>query len=160
MKKTVLQVVFVLFILSTLPSCSEENNMVSEGFIDPELSPLLELFEAEASFRGQTVRVADYLARAEIVSMEDHLAGQCNFSEAQPNIMIINRSFWENAEMPEREYAVFHELGHCVLGRWHLDSLNENGDCVSLMHSEFNPCSKTYASKRRTEMLDELFANW
>jgi hypothetical protein len=44
--------------------------------------------------------------------------GQCNMKTKQ---VLINKAYWVNASDSEREALIFHELGHCILGRNHED---------------------------------------
>lgn len=52
--------------------------------------------------------------------------------------VIVKRSWWSAVSEEYRESLIFHELGHCRLGRDHDDTVWENGDEVhkkSMMHS-------------------------
>jgi len=56
-----------------------------------------------------------------------------------------------------KEYLVFHELGHCILGRSHSNDILENGDCKSIMQSGTSNCKGNYNDENREMLLDELF---
>ncbi len=56
-----------------------------------------------------------------------------------------------------REFVVFHELGHCDLGRDHRDEAFDNGVCVSIMRSGLGDCRDYYHPRTREGYLDELF---
>ena len=52
--------------------------------------------------------------------------------------IIIRKSWWDNVDQKYRESLLFHELGHCHLGREHLDQevqVSNNNKKVSLMNS-------------------------
>ena len=53
---------------------------------------------------------------------------------------------------------VFHELGHCVLVRDHLDDADSEGNCLSMMHSGLGDCEFRYNGSTRNVYLDELFS--
>jgi len=66
--------------------------------------------------------------------------------------------FWETASFAEKEYVVFHELGHCALNRRHLDTKNADGTCLSMMQSGNGSCKMNYNAQNRSKYLDELFS--
>lgn len=52
--------------------------------------------------------------------------------------VIIKKSWWDAVSEDYRESLIFHELGHCSLGRDHLDDTWQNGEEThkkSMMHS-------------------------
>lgn len=72
--------------------------------------------------------------------------------------IIIRESWWQGASDAYRESLVFHELGHCRLGRDHLDDVREVDNInhkVSMMNSVIVP-PQTY-NQFRDEYLKELF---
>ena len=75
----------------------------------------------------------------------------------QKNIL-LDSQFWRRASEMEKEFLVFHELGHCYLGRSHLDEVAQNGNCQSMMNSGMGNCRINYNSQTRNEYLDELFS--
>jgi len=56
----------------------------------------------------------------------------------------------------QKERLVFHELGHCVLNRSHLETVGTDGHCLSIMNSA-QRCSDNYNAQTREKYLDELF---
>jgi hypothetical protein len=54
--------------------------------------------------------------------------------------------------------VVFHELGHCYLGRGHSEETHPNGVCKSIMRSGNGGCFDNYNSTTREAYLDELFS--
>lgn len=50
--------------------------------------------------------------------MPDDLLGIC-FPNEQKALVILNEEHWNRSNDLEREELVFHELGHCLLGRPH-----------------------------------------
>jgi len=130
----------------------------TEAFVDNDLQEYFERFEAEAVSRGVTVN----LSAAEIEGYIDNIAnpniaGQCTHNSNEPNVVTIDRNFWSGYNDLEKEYLVFHELGHCYLGREHLEAINFNGTCFSIMNSGTIPCRSNYSNRTRSDYLDELF---
>jgi hypothetical protein len=68
------------------------------------------------------------------------------------NEVLFNETAWDSASEVKREWAMLHELGHCVLDRDH-EWAAVGGVPKSIMHP--NDFSK-YAAKRR-EYMAELF---
>ncbi|MEL6124666.1 MAG: hypothetical protein AAFR14_13205, partial [Bacteroidota bacterium] len=58
-----------------------------------------------------------------------------------------------------REYIIFHELGHCVLFRDHVDACFANNTWTSIMRSGHGSCFDNYTSRTRPYYIDELFSS-
>jgi len=67
--------------------------------------------------------------------------------------VIIDRMFFDMASDARREMVVFHELGHCEMGRGHRSALKD-GSAVSLMHAYVtsNIDDKTWWERREAYM--------
>ena len=149
--------IFVFSILSAgFWSCAEEDLVET----DLELQPYFELFAYEAELRGFTV---DYEAERIEGLLQDipqsSIQGQCFHNEKKPKKVIIDTDYWSNAGKFEKEFIIFHELGHCFLNREHLDDAAADGSCISIMHSNPGVCFFDLNNENRTAYLDELFAN-
>jgi hypothetical protein len=61
--------------------------------------------------------------------------GYCELTKEGPKIA-VNQSWWKSADDTQRELLIFHELGHCLLGRDHRDGTDYGmgGDLVSIMN--------------------------
>lgn len=81
--------------------------------------------------------------------------GACTVTEGQPPTITIKASAWALLTEPEREELIFHELGHCVLGRVHNSTMDGSGDPVSLMNPY--PIGPVTYSSHRADYLVELF---
>ena len=126
--------------------------------VDPALWSHFSNFEAEAAIRGLDIDL--YLANitGEISEIdEEHVAGQCTYSNQAPNAVTIDKTFWDQSNELFREFVVFHELGHCFLGRGHEEGVNADGTCRSLMRSGVEDCRDNYRTTTRKAYLDELF---
>jgi hypothetical protein len=82
-----------------------------------------------------------------------HIVGMCYYKQV-PYVALL-RSYWDRASDTERENLIFHELGHCLLKRNHLDE-RKNDKTVSIMNSRIM-VPEEYNSKTREGYLEELF---
>ncbi|NRB51143.1 MAG: hypothetical protein HRU41_25960 [Saprospiraceae bacterium] len=137
-------------------ACEREQAVPSK--VDEALQPYFERFDQEARARGLDFSVEMEELEADIIGIErDGVLGQCHYSEQAPNIVEVDDEFWARASDLEKEYVVFHELGHCVLGRNHNDDRNADGTCSSIMQSGLTSCRVAYGPANRALFLDELF---
>jgi hypothetical protein len=141
-----------LLSLLLIGACHKES-----GLIDDPLKPYLESFRQEALSRGITIDYGRRQIEARLQLHSDNVRlGWCDYNYDQPDLIIINTFYWDILDDLEKEKLVFHELGHCVLNRPHLDELRQDGHCKSIMHSG-QKCSDDYTDESRSTYLDELF---
>ena len=95
---------------------------------------------------------------ASLTDIADDKVGQCLTYNNGSRQINIDKNYWKASDEMEREFLIFHELGHCFLSRTHLDERMINGTCVSIMSSGEGPCRKNYNSLTRAQYLDELFS--
>ena len=142
-----------------LIGCSEEN--IPTSFVDPELQPFFELFQEEALNRGLVVNLETVRGVLEDVendaSTTGRLLAHCSAQDGATNIITIDATRWTRFDDFSKQYIIFHELGHCALGRDHLDDTDIEGNCESLMNSLFDRCIDEFTSMTRSDLLDELF---
>lgn len=137
-------------------ACEREQAIPSK--VDEALQPYFERFDQEARARGFDFSLEMEELEADIIGIDrDGVLGQCHYSEQAPNIVEVDNAFWASATDLEKEYVVFHELGHCVLGRNHDDGRNGDGTCSSIMQSGLTSCRVTYNSGNRASYINELF---
>lgn len=149
---------FLFLWLSSLAVACQKESSSPQLTVDEAFQPYFEAFEAAGVARGLSVD----LAAAEIgaVFSEElaaQTAGQCTGFSSGAHIIYINPESWSGRTGMEREFLIFHELGHCYLKRSHLDEADENGFCVSIMHSGEGGCTGRYTVLNREGLLDELF---
>jgi len=148
--------IHIILLLAVLfgSSCSKNNDFI----VDAAIQPYFDLFEIEAQKRGKEVDLAKDLINGIVVDLVDDVVyGQCATTASTGiRTVRVNREFWDSASPADREFLIFHELGHCVLERLHLDATDSNGNCISIMHSGTSPCRFPYLDKRE-EYLEELF---
>jgi len=152
--KFLLLFIFSVGIVLLLPSCNDQDALET----DTELIPYFDIFSKEASKRGVSV---DYEAARIEGLLQDipnaSVQGQCFRNEEKPRKVIIDINYWSNANELEKQFIIFHELGHCFLDRDHLDTSEPDGLCTSIMHSSPNACPFELTTLNREEYLDELF---
>lgn len=85
---------------------------------------------------------------------KDQITGTCNLKS---HIVVLDSIWWDKYSSTNREFLVAHELGHCVLGRKHTDSITPRFECVSIMRGEVD-CWCNFASQNwKKYYYDELF---
>lgn len=149
---------FILFLFSSLiigAGCNSFDAVET----DEELLPYFEIFAKEAAKRGFTV---DYEAERIEGLIQDivnpNIQGQCFRNEEKPKKVIIDVGYWDNANELEKQFIIYHELGHCFLGRDHLDGSDASGTCISIMHSNPGACDFLLTEENKSDYLDELFS--
>ncbi len=145
-----------LFLLAIILACSGDDSVET----DIALEPYFQIFADEAALRGIEV---DYDARRIEGLLQDildsNVKGQCFRNEEKPNKVIVDVNYWDEANEAEKEFIIFHELGHCFLNREHLDDSEPDGTCLSIMHSNPLACHFVLTSENRKDYLNELFFN-
>ena len=133
--------------------CSED--VVST---DEELIPYFQLFADEAAERGIIV---DYEAER-IEGLKQNISqinvlGQCFRNEDKPKKIVVDIDYWDSANESDRQFLIFHELGHCFLNREHDDRKDADNVCVSIMHSTPQACDFLLTDDNKEAYFDELF---
>lgn len=148
---------FLLFTILciSISSCGNEDDGIT---IDEALEVHFESFKQEAASRGITV---DYELE-EISGFIGNIGtggviGQCTRNSDQTKTITIDRFFWATYDFWEKEMVIYHELGHCFLNRDHIDDINNDGTCFSIMHSSEDICDNNYTEDTREGYIDELF---
>lgn len=105
--------------------------------VPTDVEPYVQHFRDEARQRGQPIAVANLVVTFGKTSGGD-VCGQCLLEAGQPPRVILSADgyCWQNANANERECLVFHELGHCLLGRGHRTERFPNQSYVSLMNPD------------------------
>lgn len=125
--------------------------------IDAQLAPYFERFESEALQRGLEAPVTAQVSGQLTTIEENGVAGRCEHYTSRPNVVLVDQQYWQKASELEKEYLVFHELGHCFLQRSHLDDRDAAGRCISIMQSGQDACRMNYTYATREGYLNELF---
>ncbi len=157
---------YYFWLVIGLHSCSapfyediSEDPPLSNSKIDARLVPYLLSFEQAALSQGIQIDLAKWDITAEIKQIkEEDIAGLCQYNNRNSDRYIsIDADFWANSSTAYKEYIVFHELGHCILKRNHLEGCRTDGSYLSLMRSGHGGCKDRYSSATRNYYIQELF---
>lgn len=122
-------------------------------YSEPQFQLLIKKFTDEAALRNVSVNLTDQKITFE--DLQNELA-HCYYGVEYMKFIRVDRKAWYKLSQEEREATLFHELGHCVLGRLeHADAMQENGCPVSIMHRSHT--LKDCYFKNRSGYLNELF---
>lgn len=80
--------------------------------------------------------------------------GECTMTMNGPTV-IISQNAADTYDAESFEALMYHELGHCLLGRVHTSATESNGNPISIMFPAGVVGSVYYAS--RSQYLNELF---
>jgi hypothetical protein len=161
--------VCVIFFL-LVAGCNRDDDFKPVYNVPEELQPLIDSFIHEGSLRGVSISITNL-----IIEYDDNtgsaVCASCNstsLSAQSQKIITINNHIQCWFDPLELENLLFHELGHCVLGRPHTDEQLPNGDPKSIMVagnvSLYAPCIYQIGDEpcndntfKRAYYLDELF---
>jgi hypothetical protein len=152
---------FIVFLLSLLSACGKPPSVS----IDAKVQPLVDEFLEQAKKRDKNVRIIDL----DIIFVTDVTKYTENGESAnaacvkgndfdRPTI-IISKGFWDTTYEYSRKRTIFHELGHCVLGREHrneMTTLDNVSAPASIMAAQFNNVS--FFIMHYDYYMDELFS--
>lgn len=131
-----------LVTLSLLLACEQDELIEPEKTIPASVQPYIDQFIREAEKRGLTLDISDLsveLGRDLNIPADNDqqtVVGSCSRSENLDLIKIDTlNSLWLLSGPLGREEIMFHELGHCLLGRQHRDDRLLSGDYASIMRA-------------------------
>ncbi|MEM0994276.1 MAG: hypothetical protein AAGI49_14650 [Bacteroidota bacterium] len=154
MKYSIITLFCVAFSLLLLLNACEQEEVDAEVFVDEDLVAYFDLFVEEGAKRGVAVDLSEISGYIEQITSLS-VAGNCTRAT---NTIRIDEVFWRSQPDWEKEYVVFHELGHCYLQRGHKNTFDEATNlCSSIMNSGNSACDVKYFGKNRAPYLDELF---
>lgn len=154
------KIFFFLFFICLFYSCEDDN----EYRVDSEFLPYLTRFEIEAGKRGKNFNFQRDGIIIEFAKLKESTAG-LTYKEHPVRIQ-IDKKYWEDISSSAgadimKENLLFHELGHGILGRKHLNTVLENGDWKSIMCGgekiDNRSWNINYRGFRRNYYIDELF---
>ncbi|MBK8633308.1 MAG: hypothetical protein IPN72_06990 [Saprospiraceae bacterium] len=152
-----INMLMLMLAVGFLNACSKDE---SGANISSDLQPYFERFSTEAVSRGKNINVLDSDLIASLsIDLPPTVIGQCQHNSAKPNEIKISLKDWQKFSDLQKEYVVFHELGHCILLRSHTNEKNANGFCTSIMESGGGVCRMNYTTSNRAVFIDELFNN-
>lgn len=152
--KAKLYILTIGLLVGLSSSCTKEHSQE----IEAELLVYFDAFVEEATTHGVEITLEDLDIGGYVENIEQRgTLGQCKSYSNGSKAIVVDISYWERANDLEREYLVFHELGHCILNREHEDSRDEGGICTSIMQSGTHECRGAYTLENRNALLRELF---
>lgn len=108
-----------LMLISLLMGCGQTHQQ--DVTQDPTFDSYLSDFEAVGAKYIGIVPLADITTRfADDGELKGTVLGECSEGAGYKDIA-INRKKWDTASEVQRRVTMFHELGHCALGRQHLN---------------------------------------
>jgi len=124
-------------------------------YIDSNLKELAEKFKKEAVAHKRVVDLSELtmIFGTTYSKDEPYTIGTCGQMNGFPVITIDTR-YWDTADQYEKEELVFHELGHCILGRDHCE-IKVDGKSASIMEPDM--LGSVMYKENRENLLNELF---
>lgn len=138
--------------------CSEDEYDIRQS-VDPELMSYFDRFKLEGDLRKFNIDWNSIQISAKFETLEGAPVGQCAKLKSGIHEIRIEKNYWNKSNDINREFLIFHELGHCFLSRSHDNKENSKGECLSIMNSGEGLCKNVYNSATRAEYIDELFLN-
>jgi hypothetical protein len=135
-------------------SCSKDKD---PNTVDSEFQPYVDSFNKEAISRNIDVDEGGLIVGFVDQSEIPNYCGQGTFNP--PHVKISETpTCWSSATDINKEILFFHEMGHAVLRRVHINDTLPNGDYKSMMFdgNQFNLYG-AQDEQRRNYYLDELF---
>lgn len=156
-----MKTLILLAAIVALTACAkvEIDDTIPQGAIGIDFQPFVDSFVNEGSRYGVAVDT-----RALTVSFDSTL-GEGSLGYCDKGSVIINEKFWRTSVISDRESLLFHELGHCLLGRSHSSMLtagyeiSTNTYRVDVPASLMNPnhLAGYFYVSNRDDLLKELF---
>lgn len=134
--------------------------------VNPEAQVYLDSFKTEAAAQGYYYNTDNLILQIIDVPNEsdsrkgERTIGTCYYGLDRPYI-VIDSEWWGKADYYSREAVLFHELGHCYLGRLHKEDMMpfyENEDVQASLMNHVAPTGSTYITLRNY-YIQELFEN-
>jgi len=164
MSKPLLLLTLVLFL-----GCQKKDGFSPSFKVPPQFQPIVDSFLTAASARGRQMTIDNLIIQYDS-TLPNGICAQSNVISSENNIqkiIYVNALLHcaQNDQMMET--LIFHEMGHCLLGRRHDGSLLPNGDPKSIMIANditiYSPCLYNLGNpncdkrSRRSYYIDELF---
>lgn len=122
----------ILLLALALTAC-EKNKIYN---VDPAIQPYVDRFTRASNEVDHPIVVDNLVANIKTLS-NPQWAGQCDINNETPTVS-LSAAWWPTFNDSMREQLVFHELGHCVLGRQHNNDVDQYGVPVSIMYGQMS----------------------
>lgn len=159
--------IFLLCII--IYSCHKNESFNPVYNVPAEFDGYVKTFEKEAAARGMNITINNLIIKYDSALTVAYCANSNVTSSANDvqKIISINARVHCAQNNMQLETLIFHELGHCVLGRQHDKSKLPNGDAKSIMYPDdltmYSPCVYNLGDTtcnhtfKRKYYIDELF---
>lgn len=121
---------------------------VPDSQIEPDLAHYVATFE-----QAWGSKVNFPVSQAVI---DPQFGGVCYNMNSPSRHVVINATYWSSLSESAKEQLIFHELGHCALGRQHRGDVNAAGSPASIMYPKMFGYMAQYVTNR-TAYIQELF---
>lgn len=141
----------LLILCLFLTACADKKETLYQG-IDPEFQEFVDEFQVDSIQQGKPVTVYIPINFHEM----DGFAGKCK-NKAE---ILIDPDDWESRSVHQQKALIYHELGHCVLGRDHYNETVSDGlfgRPVSIMTEHLGLVD--FNSSHFDSYIEELFNN-
>lgn len=167
---TLFPVMTFLLLIEFFSACVTDRTIFLKNRIAPPAAEIFERFLRESRLRGLnldshniTIEIKDFDAEStEVNGKRLFTVGQCEYGTpwSAPAI-ILQKHYWEDYSEDTREELLFHELGHCLLMRDHVETTFKDASDLeaptSIMFSRVIP-GAIYVTNRNY-YINELFTN-
>jgi hypothetical protein len=142
----------IVLLIVFLSSCTKDKNQI----IADDFKIYVQRFFEEANKRGLPIKLEDNDLQIKF----SKLIGKNGTCFPQKKLIEIDSVLWKQRSEFDKEWLIYHELGHCTLGRDHLVRALPHGECESIMsNSEGFNCAINFSSESwRKYYFDELFS--
>jgi hypothetical protein len=138
----------ILFLTLTLGGCGKAPiatvaTAAVPGVVATDFQPYVNQFQADALANNVSVTVLTGIAfgdTSQVVgdSVESQVVGFCDYGLNQ---ITIQEAYWNSASTLEKKLLIYHELGHCVLQRAHLNTMENYSYCNEMgLHPTMQEC--------------------
>jgi len=150
---------FFVFIAMTITSCAPHHGAQLQitGF-ETQVSA----FQEASCQQGHCIQITDLIIEFNPSLPNSSEDGRCTtFTNGTP-IIDISPIYWNSVNDQGKEALLFHELGHCVLGRVHRNDTQPDGVPNSIMYYSagvyyYNTQDYIFYQNNRQEYITELF---
>ncbi len=163
-----MRILTLLTFMLTFVSCGVQVNSKHAQYLEgtkqyavsaSEFQPYITSFEKNAAqnLNEPDFTVGDIPINFGDTTTEDY-DGVCNTYSDGTKEILIKKSWWESTDDTQREIMIYHELGHCRLGRDHDDERRVVGTHTYKMSvmNPIIPTSQDYSAQKNA-YLTELY---
>lgn len=142
----------IILLVILLYSCGGTQSATATE-IDPKLAPYVQMFGLIGQINIPPLTVVFKDIKDEGYEPGSRVIGYCYL---QLRRIEIDPTWWAGASPLAQQAIMFHELGHCVLGRDEMPVVDPDGCSRSIMHPMINKVLQCY-DKKMNYYHQELF---